>query len=185
MTAKDLNRPMNILIVDDNEHNLATLSAVLESPDYHIMCASSGAEALRCLLRDEFAVMLLDVKMPDMDGFECARLVKGDPRVAGMPIIFLSAVATDLEFIFKGYSTGGVDYIVKPFEPAVVKAKVAIFVELYRGRKAMQWQLNELRKLSECLQREIDEKKSVLDSVRFAGRRPSHPPSSQIWGERN
>lgn len=156
------NEPAAILIVDDKPANLDALESILRDPDYRIVRAESGEDALRQLLREDFALVILDVRMPGMDGFECAKLMRSNHRFDATPLIFISATATDMEFIFKGYGVGGVDYVLKPFEPAVVKAKVAIFVELFRNRQFLKRQIAHLEELSSRLRQEIDEKAEIL-----------------------
>jgi PAS domain S-box-containing protein len=123
---------VNILLVDDEPKNLLALSAVLEGPDRRLVCASSGNEALRHLLHDDFAVILLDVHMPGMDGFETAELIRGREKSKDTPIIFLTAETRGQGFVSRGYSLGAVDYIVKPFDPEALRAKVGVFVDLFR-----------------------------------------------------
>lgn len=159
-----------VLLVDDQQRNLDVLRAILGGLDYQLVEAASGAEALASLHNEEFAVVLLDVMMPGMDGFECARLIRGTRNYTHTPIIFVSAVADDMDFIYKGYSSGAVDYIVKPLNPAVLKAKVAIFADLYRTRKILIDQLHEARALCRKLEIENEhghkEKEALLDMVR-------------------
>jgi PAS domain S-box-containing protein len=126
--------PVNILIVDDHADNRAALRAILESPGYRIVESASGEEALLELLADEFAVLLLDVVMPGMSGFELAETIKARERTASVPILFLSGQATDLELVSHGYRAGAVDYLMKPLVPELVRAKVAVFAELHRHR---------------------------------------------------
>ena len=132
--------PVSVLIVDDRRENRFALRAVLESSGYRLVEAASGTEALKCLLKEEFAVLLLDVVMPGMSGFELASIVKQREQTAQIPILFLSAEATDLELVFEGYTAGAVDYLVKPLVPEMVRAKVAVFVDLYRQRKHIERQ---------------------------------------------
>jgi len=124
----------NILLVDDLHQNLLSQEAILDSSEYRLMAARSGTEALRCILKNDFALILLDVQMPDLDGFEIARLIKKRDRSKHTPIIFLTALSQDEEHVFQGYSVGAVDYIVKPFNPNVLKSKVSVFVDLYKMR---------------------------------------------------
>ena len=116
---------INLLIVDDQPANLMSMEAVLESPEYHIFTALSGAEALKRLLERDFALILLDIQMPGMDGFECARLIKQSDRSRHIPIIFVTAIFKEDKYIFSGYSLGAVDYICKPVDAQILKAKVA------------------------------------------------------------
>ena len=122
----------NVLIVDDRPDNLLALEETLRPLDVEVTRAGSGAEALRHLLVDDFAVILLDVQMPELDGFETARLIKSRARTAGIPIIFLTAINREIEHQLRGYGAGAVDYLAKPFEPEVLRSKVAVFVALHQ-----------------------------------------------------
>jgi len=126
--------PASILLVDDNQDGLRALGAVLEPLGQHLVLAHSGEDALRRLLREEFAVILLDVRMPGLDGLETARYINARARTRHIPIIFLTAHAQDVEQVFHAYAAGAVDYVVKPFDPDVLRSKVAVFVELQRER---------------------------------------------------
>ncbi|TGE32947.1 PAS domain S-box protein [Desulfosporosinus sp. Sb-LF] len=134
---------MKILIVDDRQDNLLTLEAVLKSPDYHLIFANSGEEALKCLLKDDFAVILLDVQMPGLDGFETARLIRARRRTKDTPIIFITAIYQSKDNILQGYSLGAIDYLFKPFQPEALKSKIEAFVKIHRNRKQIKLQ-NEL-----------------------------------------
>ena len=123
-----------ILLVDDEPNNLTALESVLEPLGERLVSAQSGEQALRALLREEVAVILLDVRMAGMDGLETARIIRSRPRTRHIPIIFLTAQASDVGEIALAYATGAVDYVVKPFEPDVLRAKVSVFVELSRER---------------------------------------------------
>jgi len=138
---------VNILLVDDHPENLVALSATLNKPDYRIVTADSGRQALSCLLRDEFAVVLLDVMMPEINGYEVAALMRGQKRTQNVPIIFLTALATDISQTYEGYSVGAVDYLLKPLEPEIVKAKVAVFVDLFRSKQQIRQQAAILREV--------------------------------------
>ncbi|MBE9915215.1 response regulator [Paenibacillus donghaensis] len=127
--------PIHILLVDDRPENLLALEAVLESEQYHLVKATSGEEALRCLLKGEFAVIVLDVQMPGMDGIETARLIKARDKTKDIPIIFISANSKEAEHLFAGYSAGAIDYMVKPFIPQILKSKIDGFVEMYLTNK--------------------------------------------------
>ena len=134
-----------ILMVDDRPENLLALEAILSVFDHELVRASSGDEALKALLTGDFAVILLDVAMPGMDGLETAAHIKGRERTRDVPIIFLTAVHPDAEHAFRGYSAGAVDYVSKPFDPWVLRAKVAVFVDLYHKRRQLQEQAALLR----------------------------------------
>src|SRR5438309_1882350 len=123
---------IKILLVDDEPGNLEALEAVLEAPDRLLVRAQSGHEALRCLLQDEFALILLDVFMPNMDGFEVAELVRARDSSRETPIIFLTAAAAGEFSMSRGYALGAVDYIIKPVDADILRYKVAVFVDLYR-----------------------------------------------------
>ena len=124
--------PVNILIVDDEPRNLAVLESVLDDPGYRLVRATSGDEALLALMADEFAVLVLDVRMPGMTGFELAQLIKERKKTARIPIIFLTAYYNEDQHILEGYGTGAVDYLHKPVNPAVLRSKVQVFAELHR-----------------------------------------------------
>ncbi|MEO3945526.1 response regulator [Gorillibacterium sp. CAU 1737] len=132
--------PVNILLVDDHPENLLAIEAVLAEENYNLVRASSGEEALRCLLKEEFAVIVLDVQMPGMDGFETARFIKAREKSKNIPIIFITATSKETEQVFTGYSVGAIDYMVKPFIPQALKSKIEGFVSLYVTNKALQVQ---------------------------------------------
>ncbi len=145
-----MTRPVDILLVDDHEENLLALEAILTDDAYNLVRARSGREALREVLGRDFAIILLDVAMPGLDGYETASIIRQRERSRDTPIIFLTAnYRTDMH-VFRGYSVGAVDYIFKPFSPEILKSKVAVFVELYVKREA-------LKRHSEALQRAHDE----------------------------
>ncbi len=125
-----------ILLVDDRPENLLALEAILSSLDQVLVRAGSGEEALRALLKDDFALILLDAQMPGMDGFETAARIKRRARTKDIPIIFLTAVDKDQQSSYRGYAAGGADYISKPFDPWILRAKVQVFVDLWAaGRR--------------------------------------------------
>ncbi|QFG26373.1 two-component system response regulator [Actinomadura sp. WMMB 499] len=140
-----------ILLVDDREENLIALEAILSSLDQDLVRARSGEEALKALLTDEYAVILLDVVMPGMDGFETARDIKRRKKTRDLPIIFLTAVNSDPDYAFRGYAAGAVDFISKPFDPWVLRAKVSVFVELHTKNKQLRDQTTLLREQSALL----------------------------------
>jgi CheY-like chemotaxis protein len=121
-----------ILLVDDSPENLVALEAVLEGPGHELVKANSGIEALRYLLNDDFAAILLDVKMPEMDGLEAAALIRARKRSQHTPILFLTAFKSD-EQLFRGYDLGAVDFLFKPIVPEILQSKVAAFVQLSRN----------------------------------------------------
>jgi CheY-like chemotaxis protein len=124
----------SILLVDDRPENLVSLKAILDRPDYHLVTANSGMEALAYAARERFAVVLLDIAMPEMDGFEVARRLRELEGGADVPVIFVTAFGNDPEEIHRAYAAGGADYLVKPLDTVVVRRKVAVFVELGRRR---------------------------------------------------
>src|SRR6266851_759436 len=136
---------VDILLVDDQESNLAALELILEPLEQNLHRAQSGRDALRMLLERDFAVILLDVKMPVLDGFETAKLIRERKRSAQTPIIFLTAVAEERVQLFQAYSLGAVDYLVKPFEAAILQAKVSAFVELERKARQVMRAVETLR----------------------------------------
>lgn len=127
--------PVNVLIVDDRPENLLAIEAILEPLGENLVRANSGQEALGHLLSADFALVLLDVAMPEMDGFETARRIKGRKKTSAIPIIFLTANNPDERLILRGYETGAVDYLFKPLTPEVVRSKVSVFCDLYRSRE--------------------------------------------------
>jgi signal transduction histidine kinase/DNA-binding response OmpR family regulator len=137
---QDETEKINILMVDDSPTNLLALETILEGPDRNLVRATSGDEALRYLLNDEVAVILLDVYMPGIDGLETAALIRGREKSRDIPIIFLTADSTGNRHIAKGYSLGAVDYILKPVEPDILRSKVAVFVELFKKTEEIKRQ---------------------------------------------
>lgn len=142
-------RKARILIVDDRAENLVALEAILASLNQQLIPVRSGEAALKALLSDEFAVILLDVVMPGMDGFETAAHIKRRARTQDVPIIFLTAAGAEPDHAFRGYAAGAVDYIAKPFDPWVLRAKVAVFVDLYMKNRQLREQAELLRRQAE------------------------------------
>ena len=136
---------INILMVDDSATNLLALEAILQAPDRNLVSASSGEDALRYLLTNEVAVILMDVYMPGLDGLETAELIRGRDKSRNIPIIFLTADSTGGRHLSRGYSLGAVDYIVKPIEPDILRSKVAVFVELFKKTQEVKQQAELLR----------------------------------------
>ncbi len=130
----------NILVVDDDVSTLLAMEALLSGPGRNILTASSGTDALRHLLREDFALILLDVRLPVMDGFETAALIRQRERFRYTPIIFLSAIDTLESDVFRGAASGAVDYLFKPVVPQVLKAKVSVFVDLFRMNEQLKQQ---------------------------------------------
>ncbi|QWV18410.1 hybrid sensor histidine kinase/response regulator [Stutzerimonas zhaodongensis] len=149
----------NLLIVDDLPENLLALDALLKGPGIHVHQAESAEQALELLLRHEFALAILDVQMPGMDGFQLAELMRSTERTKQIPIVFVSAAGRELDYAFKGYESGAVDFMQKPLDTHAVRSKVSVFVDLYRNRKRLARQLEEL-------ERSRREQEVLLDELR-------------------
>ena len=183
------NEPINILIVDDEPKNLTVLETILEDPGYRLVRAASAEEALLALVDGEFALLILDICMPGMTGFEMVHLIKGRKKTARVPIIYLTAYYNEDQHVLEGYATGAVDYLYKPVNPVILRSKVAIFAELYRkGRElsttnqALLTEINERRRaeeqpreLNETLDQRVSQRTQALrdseDQLREADRR--------------
>jgi two-component system, sporulation sensor kinase E len=126
---------VNILMVDDHPENLLALEAVLTSPNYNLISAHSGKEALKCMLQHDFAVILLDVQMPGLNGFDTAKLIKAREKTKNIPIIFITAISQEMEHVHQGYSVGAIDYIFKPFHPETLKKKIEQFVKIHQNHQ--------------------------------------------------
>lgn len=161
-----------ILLVDDRQENLTALEGLLDGMGLETLTATSGNDALRLTLKHDFAIVIMDVRMPDMDGFETAELMRAYPKTSTLPIIFVSAVMKDTQHQFKGYETGAFDYLLKPVDPTILRSKVRVFCELYRQRQRLEiheQQLEtlvkertaELQEANEQLQRELAERTRV------------------------
>ena len=148
----DSDRRASILIVDDKPEKLLSLEVVLEDLGQRIVCANSGREALRHLLNEEFAVILLDVNMPDMDGFEAAALIRQRPSLQHVPIIFITAFGDEMHAA-RGYRLGAVDYIHTPVIPEILRSKVRVFVDLYQKNAQVRRQSETLRRQATQLQK--------------------------------
>lgn len=138
---------VNLLLVDDRPANLLSMQAILDRPDYDVVIARSGAEALNAVLRQEFALILLDVAMPGMDGFEVASMIKEREQSKQIPILFVTASVYEMEHIFTRFTVGPVDFLRKPVDPRALRAKVAVFVQLFRQRKEIEALSRRLRAL--------------------------------------
>src|SRR4051794_17386973 len=137
-----MDHAINILLVDDEARNLDALETILADPGYQLLRAQSGDEALRLLLRHDVAAIVLDIRMPDVSGFELARLIKGRKRFGEVPIVFLTAHLVEDQDVIAGYGAGAVDYLTKPVNPAIFRQKIAVFAELFRKTRALA-ELNE------------------------------------------
>ena len=142
---------VNILLVDDEARNLDVLEAILESPDYRLVRAQNADEALRALVSLEFAVLVLDIQMPETSGFELAQLIKRRRKSQHIPIIFRTAYYQDDEHMLQAYATGAVDYLIKPCKPAILRSKVAVFVDLFRKTRALEVKIEERKRADETL----------------------------------
>jgi PAS domain S-box-containing protein len=157
-------RRIKILLVDDTPENLVSLEAALSGLGEELVLANSGKEALRHLLEDDFAAILLDVRMPEMDGFETAELIRSRPRSRQIPILFLTGYRND-DHLFRGYDLGAVDFLFKPIVPEVLRSKVAVFVELSRSNAKLREQADALRTQAQILQKAEQKFRSLLESA--------------------
>jgi signal transduction histidine kinase/DNA-binding response OmpR family regulator len=167
-----LEQKVNILLVDDRPENLLALEAVLGDLGQNLVKAGSGSEALKQLLRDDFAVILLDVQMPEMDGYQTAKLIRSREKSRHTPLIFLTAINTSASHVSEGYSVGAVDYVCKPFSPEILKSKVARFVELSKKSNELKaevaerkWAEEEAKRLSQELERRVVERTAELHTA--------------------
>jgi signal transduction histidine kinase len=178
------------LLVDDLEENLLALAALLQRPDVEILTARSGREALELLLVHEVALALLDVQMPEMDGFELAELMRGTERTRGVPIIFVTAGSHDQHRLFQGYESGAVDFLFKPIEPHILRSKADVFFQLYRQKQQLARELHEKSetlRLNEMLTAALShDLRSPLNAVTTSAlliqRRSSEAPVQDIAG---
>lgn len=151
-----------VLIVDDLPQNIMALEAVISDIGVEIVTALSGNDALRQSLKHDFALILLDVQMPGMNGFEVARLIRANPKTSHFPIIFITAGMKDLLDQIEGYETGAVDYLMKPFEPVILRSKVKVFKELYQQRKVIEQFYNNLEQIVEERTGELKEANELI-----------------------
>src|SRR5690349_11028236 len=155
---------VKILLVDDTPENLISLEAALDGLGQDLVLANSGMEALRHLLDHDFAAILLDVKMPGMDGFETAELIRSRPRSRHTPILFLTGYKSD-EHLFRGYDLGAVDFLFKPIVPEVLRSKVAVFVQLSRNATLLREHAQALREQAAVLQKAEQKFRSLLEAA--------------------
>lgn len=132
-----------ILLVDDEPANLVSLEAILEDEERELLKAESGPDALKMLLNEDVSLVLLDVQMPEMDGFEVAELMRSRKNTQNIPIIFVTAISKEDQYVFKGYQVGAVDYLFKPLDPTIIKSKVDFFLKLDRERRELQEKLKQ------------------------------------------
>ena len=156
--------PVNILIVDDEPKNLTVLEAILDAPGYRLVRAESAEQALLALLADEFALLILDIRMPGVTGLELAQMIKARKKTASVPIIFLTAYYDDDQHILEGYETGAVDYAKKPVNPAILRSKVGIFAELYRKQRNLE-EVNRALVAEVCSRRHAEEQLRELNNT--------------------
>lgn len=138
-----------LLLVDDRKENLIALDSILEEPNRRLLHATSGNEALSILLREDVSLVMLDVQMPEMDGFEVAELMRKNKKTQNVPIIFATALQTENRWVFKGYECGAVDYLFKPIEPEILRIKVDVFLQLDMQKRLLQKALQDLKRLQE------------------------------------
>ena len=166
---------INILIVDDEPKNLTVLESILDDPNYRLIRAESADLALHALVVEEFALLILDVRLSDMNGFELAQMIKQRKKTAGVPIIFLTAYYNQDQHVLEGYGIGAVDYLVKPVNPAILRSKVAVFVELHRKSRALTAEVSErrrveeqLRELNDTLEQRVTDRTQALEMASAA-----------------
>ncbi len=158
--------PIYILIVDDRVENLVALESLLTRPGWRVVRATSGNEALQLILEHDFALVLLDVQMPDMNGFETAELMRANPKTRRIPIIFVTALSRESHYVFKGYESGAVDYIFKPIEPTILSSKVEVFGQLYLQRRELLAKQDEIATANKQLTERNHKLQEELDLAR-------------------
>jgi CheY-like chemotaxis protein len=170
--------PAKILLVDDREENLLALEAILGGLGHELLRATSGAQALKHLLTEDVSLILLDVQMPEMDGYETAAHIQSRPRTQDIPIIFLTAIDREAHQAYRGYAAGAVDFLAKPFDPWVLRAKVEVFVGLQQQRQKLLQRTDDLERRLEAvsgdrLNKSLDRIERLL--VMAGDERPSGP----------
>ena len=147
---------INILLVDDEQRNLDVLEVILDDPRYRVLRADDADKALRLLLENEIAAIVLDIKMPGVSGFELAKLIKGTKKHREIPIVFLTAYMVGDQDVIAGYGAGAVDYLTKPVNPAILRHKIAVFAELF-------WKTRALAELNETLEERVRQRTAELE----------------------
>ncbi len=160
----EIKEKFNILIVDDREENLLTLESILENPELNIVKARSGNEALGLMLEYNFAMVLLDVQMPEMDGFETAELMRSNERTRSIPIIFVTAISKQRQHVFKGYEAGAVDYLYKPLDLEILQSKIKAYIEFFKQKHSLELTTKKLEKTIQ----ELDYAKRVAEEATLA-----------------
>jgi len=165
--VSQITNAVKILVVDDREDNLLSMESLLQPEGYHLVRATSGKQALKILLYEiDFALILMDVEMPNLNGFETALMIYDREKLRHIPIIFITAHNREDENIFKGYKIGAVDYIYKPINPDLLRAKVSVFVDLYSQKRMLQEQEQRLSVINKNLESEINERKLSEEQVK-------------------
>lgn len=144
----------NILMVDDTPENLYSLEAILEAPGRNLIKANSGPEALKVLIKQDISLVLLDVQMPGMDGFEVAEIMRSNPKTKNVPIVFVTAINKDQKYVFKGYQAGAVDYLFKPLDPVILASKIDFFLSLDRQRRELERKIRQAQEHRAAYERE-------------------------------
>lgn len=182
-----ITKDINILIVDDKEDNLYSLKSLLETDSYHFILSSSGENALKIALKEDIALILLDVQMPVIDGYEVAKILKGNSKTKNIPVIFLTAIDYDIVNVLRGFDAGGLDYIFKPVNPEILRAKVKTFIDLFNAQKELEVLNNQLEikvkeRTNQLEERNNDLKKmnEVLDNFLHVAAHDFRGPLSNI-----
>ena len=171
----------SVLVVDDSPTDLRYIGRLLEAPDRHVLMAASGEEDLSILEDVELTLVILDVHMDGMDGFETAERMRDDERTRNIPIIFVTATGLEEETVFQGYDAGAVDYLFKPVEPNLLRSKVNVFCQLSSQRLLIQNQLNEIQAKNDVLRRQLEEIKTLRGLVPICAKCKSVRDDSGFW----